>query len=98
MEHWPEVWRWLLTGLSYFGIILLLLLLTRYIQRLALRPDVPLSLYRFYSLNGQALLALGSISLLLLALYLFSHRLMLNIARIGLSKYTRLLEIGRAHV
>ncbi|HMO39054.1 MAG TPA: ATP-binding protein [Saprospiraceae bacterium] len=96
MEHWPEVWRWLLTGLSYFGIILLLLLLTRYIQRLALHPDVPLSLYRFYSLNGQALLALGSISLLLLALYLFSHRLMLNIARIGLSKYTRLLALGVA--
>lgn len=88
--------RWALTGLSYFAIILGLVLLTWRIKTLSFAPDVSLGLFDFYQADAGALLTLLSIALVLLALYLFSHRLMTNIAHIGLSKYARLGALGIA--
>ncbi len=98
VENWTTQRRWALTGLSYFAIMLGLVLLTWRIKMLAIAPNVPLRLTAFYRADGSALLALLSIAFMLLALYLFSHRLMTNIAFIGLSKYARLGALGVAMV
>lgn len=96
IENWPPQKRWAITGLSYFAIITGLMLLTQYIKHLAENPKIPLTLSNFYSLNGIALLTFISITFLLVALYLFSHQLMANIALIGLSKYARLGAVAVA--
>ncbi|MDX1940296.1 MAG: ATP-binding protein [Saprospiraceae bacterium] len=96
IEYWRTQKRWAVTGLSYFAIITGATLLTWYIQRLALAPEVSLQLQGFYRLQIASIAGLGSIVLLLVAFYLISHRLMLNIAVVGLSKYPRLLALGIA--
>lgn len=98
VENWTAQRRWALTALSYFAIILGLVLLTWRIKTLAFAPGVTLDLTDFYRADVAALLTLLSIALMLLALYLFSHRLMANIALIGLSKYARLSALGVAMV
>ncbi|MBK7874072.1 MAG: hypothetical protein IPJ74_27205 [Saprospiraceae bacterium] len=93
-DNWNTRRRWAATGLSYFAIIIGLTLLTWYIRQLAVAPEVSLQLQSFYSLHLVSIFALGNIALLLISFYLISHRLMLNITLIGLSKYTRLLILG----
>ncbi len=96
LENWRPQRRWVLTSLSYFAIILAALALTGYSKLLAIESNIPLNPYHFYKLNPAAIAALGSIAFLLVALYLFSHRLMMNIAMIGLSKHTRLMALAVA--
>lgn len=98
VENWTKQRRWALTGLSYFAIVLGLVLLTWRIKTLVFAPDLSLNLTNFYRADTSALLTLLSIALMLLTLYLFSHRLMANIALIGLSKYARLGALGVALV
>lgn len=81
---------WISTGIIYFVLIVSLLSITWWLRQITLYAQVPLSLNRFFNLEGQSLLILQSIAILLVALYLFSHRLMAHIALIGLSKYARL--------
>lgn len=96
IENWHPQRRWFVTGLSYFFIIFALILLSWYVKFLVYDPGISLSLSAFYSLDSIAILTLFSIAFLLVALYLFSHRLMTNIVMAGLSKYARLGAVGVA--
>lgn len=82
--------RWLSTGGIYLILILSLLGVIWWFQQITLHAQVLLSLKYLFNLHGQSLMTLQGITILLVALYLFSHRLMAHIALIGLSKYVRL--------
>ena len=81
---------WVRTTGSYLIILLGLLALTYWVRQVSTSAYVPLALHKIYRLEGDSILCLFGVVLSLIALYLFSHRLMLHIATIGLSKYTRL--------
>lgn len=81
---------WGRTTGSYLLIILSLLAITYWIKQIGTSPGAPLELHKIYRLEAGSMVSLFAIVLALIALYLFSHRLMSHIAAIGLSKYTRL--------
>lgn len=83
--------QWIQTGFFYSLLIFTLLGVTEWIHQISIHSPQLLSLYQLFNLNVNNLLVLQSLGILLVALYLFSHRLMVQIATIGLSKYTRLL-------
>ncbi len=88
--NWLPTSLWLRTTGSYLVIIISLLSITWWIQQISLHRSIPLDLQHIYQLNGNSLIVISSIVLIMIALYLFSHRLMVHIASIGLSKYARL--------
>ncbi|MFN7119006.1 MAG: ATP-binding protein [Saprospiraceae bacterium] len=88
--HWFYITPWLRTTGSYLAIIISLLIITWWVRQISAQSTISLDLQDIYQLNGQSLAVLFSLVLLMIALYLFSHRLMLHIATIGLSKYARL--------
>ena len=62
-----------------------LVLFSRLLQAVAGEPQFDLDLDNIYAVQGPGLLALFSLLMLLLALFLFSHRLMLTFSILGLS-------------
>lgn len=88
--NWLRISPWLRTTGSYLVIIMSLLIVTWWVRQISIHTSIPLDLPSIYQLNRQSLLTLFSLVLLMIGLYLFSHRLMVHIATIGLSKYARL--------
>lgn len=81
---------WIQTTGSYLAIIFSLLAITWWVWQISTKANIPLGLPFIYKLNPISLLTLFSIMLTMVAVYLFSHRLMSHIASVGLSKYARL--------
>ncbi|MCP3931697.1 MAG: hypothetical protein GY705_21655 [Bacteroidetes bacterium] len=82
--------RFALTALNYFSIILGILMITNVFKSLVLESGVVFDFDNVFNLNIYSLLAIIGVILLLFALFLFSHRMMLTIVKIGLTKYIRL--------
>ncbi len=83
--------RYGLTGLNYFSIILGILMITGVFKSLVMDSQIAFDFDNVLNLNFYSFLAILGIILLLIALFLFSHRMMLTIVKIGLNKNQRLL-------
>lgn len=90
--------RYGLTGLNYFSIILGILMITGVFKSLVMDSQIAFDFDNVLNLNFYSFLAILGIILLLIALFLFSHRMMLTIVKIGLNKNQRLLAFCAAMV
>jgi len=83
--------RYGLTVLNYFSIILGILMITGVFKSLVLDSQITFDFDNVFNLDFYSFLAIIGAILLLFALFLFGHRMMLTIVKIGLTKYQRLL-------
>ncbi|RMG80768.1 MAG: HAMP domain-containing protein [Bacteroidetes bacterium] len=90
--------RYALTTFNYFSVILGLIMILGVFKSLVLDSDIAFDFDNVLNLNVYSILAIFGIILLILALFLFSHRMMLTIAQIGLGKYPRIAAFTGAVV
>ena len=86
--------RFGLTTLNYFAINLGMLMVCYIFKSIVLDSNIVFDFENVFNLNGQSVLAMVGVVLLLLALFLFSHRMMLAIYKIDLNKNWRLGAIA----
>jgi len=82
--------RFGLTALNFFAINLGILMVCFIFKSIVLDSSIVFDFENVFNLNSQSVLAMIGVVLLLLALFLFSHRMMLAIHKVGLNKYWRL--------
>jgi two-component system, NtrC family, nitrogen regulation sensor histidine kinase NtrY len=82
--------RFGLTALNFFAINLGILMVCFIFKSIILDSSIVFDFENVFNLNSQSVLAMIGVVLLLLALFLFSHRMMLAIHKVGLNKYWRL--------
>lgn len=82
--------RYSLTSFNYFSIILGILMIAGVFKSLVLDSEIAFDFDNVLNLNFHSILAILGIILLIIALFLFSHRMMLTIKKIGLGTYPRL--------
>ncbi|HHM21479.1 MAG TPA: sensor histidine kinase, partial [Bacteroidetes bacterium] len=88
--------RFALTTLNFFAINLGILMVASIIKSIVLDSSIVFDFEDVFNLNSQSILAMIGVVLLLLALFLFSHRMMTAIHKIGMGKYWRLAALALA--
>ena len=88
--HPSKAIRFGLTTLNFFAINLGILMVSSIFKSIVLDSSIVFDFENVFNLNSQSVLAMIGVVLLLLALFLFSHRMMTAIHKIGMSKYWRL--------
>ncbi|MBK9013677.1 MAG: GHKL domain-containing protein [Saprospiraceae bacterium] len=82
--------RFGLTALNFFSVNLAMLMVCSIFKSIILDSDIVFDFENVFNLNSQSVLAMVGVVLLLLAFFLFSHRMMQAIYKVGLSKNWRL--------
>ena len=82
--------RFIMTSLNYFPIVLGLLMITGLFKSLVVDSGIVFDFENVFNLDVFSFLSIISLILLLIALFLFTHRMMLTIKSIGMSRYARL--------
>ncbi|MEM9821382.1 MAG: ATP-binding protein, partial [Bacteroidota bacterium] len=93
----PKV-RFGLTVLNYLSIILGILLLTGVFKTLVFNSGITFNFDNVFDLNRYSLISIIGVILLLISLFMFSHRMMLAISQMGFNKYKRLWALGIASI
>ena len=91
-----NVQRFGLTTLNYFSIILGILMISNVFQQLVFNTDITFDFDHIFSLDKNSFIAIMASLLLLVALFLFSQRIMETILNLGLKKFVRLGALGLA--
>lgn len=94
--HLKKNARFGLTYLNYMSILGAILVLTWVFKSLIFNTEINFDFDNIFNLGTTSILAIVGIILLLIALFLFSHRMMLTVVSLGLSRNTRLLGLGLA--
>ena len=97
-DHLPRRGKFWLTSLNYLSILIGILLITSVFKTLVFNTTISFDFDNVFNLDRYSLIAIIGVILLLMALYLFSHRMMSTIVRIGLKRYTRMAALGIALV
>jgi two-component system, NtrC family, nitrogen regulation sensor histidine kinase NtrY len=82
--------RFSLTALNFFSVNLAMLMVCSIFKSIILDSSIVFDFENVFNLNSQSVLAMIGVVLLLLAFFLFSHRMMQAIYKVGLSKNWRL--------
>jgi len=90
------VYRFGLTTLNYFSIILGILMISNVFQQLVFNTEITFDFDHIFSLDKNSFIAIMASLLLLVALFLFSQRIMETILKLGLKKFVRLGALGLA--
>jgi signal transduction histidine kinase len=88
-----ELRKWLITGAHYLTIVLSSFALTHAFQQVVTRSDLRFNFKNIIELDSFSMLAVLAMLILIFGTFLFSHRLMLGIAQIGLSKKSRAMSL-----
>lgn len=91
-----SVHRFGLTTLNYFSIILGILMISNVFQQLVFNTEITFDFDHIFSLDKNSFIAIMASLLLLVALFLFSQRIMETILKLGLKKFVRLGALGLA--
>jgi two-component system nitrogen regulation sensor histidine kinase NtrY len=91
-----NIHRFGLTTLNYFSIILGILMISIVFQQLVFNTDITFDFDHIFSLDENSFVAIMASLLLLVALFLFSQRIMETILKLGLKKFVRLGALGLA--
>lgn len=97
-NHLNSKVRFGLTILNYLSIILGILLLTGVFKTLVFNSGITFNFDNVFDLNRYSLISIIGVILLLISLFIFSHRMMLAISQMGFSKYVRLWALAIASV
>ena len=92
-DHLEGRTKFLLTTLNYFSIFVGILIITSVFKNLVFNSSIVFDFDNVFNLNRYSFIAIISVILLLIALFLFSHRMMLAIVRIGLNRHKRLAAL-----
>jgi two-component system, NtrC family, nitrogen regulation sensor histidine kinase NtrY len=95
-DHLSKRVKFGLTTLNYLAILAAIFTLTGVLKALVFNTNLTFDFENVFTLDSQNLFAVTGIILLLIALFLFSHRMMLTIEKIGLSRYRRLIALAIA--
>ena len=95
-DHLKKNARFGLTYLNYISIIGAILILTWVFKSLIFNTDINFDFDNIFNLGITSILAIMGIILLLIALFLFSHRMMQTVVNLGLSRNVRLMGLGLA--
>ncbi|HFA47521.1 MAG TPA: HAMP domain-containing histidine kinase [Bacteroidetes bacterium] len=88
--------RFALTVLNFFAINLGILMVSSIFKSIVLDSSIVFDFENVFNLNSQSVLAMVGVVLLLLALFLFSHRMMTAIHKVGMGKNWRLAGMALA--
>jgi two-component system nitrogen regulation sensor histidine kinase NtrY len=91
-----DIHRFGLTTLNYFSIILGILMISNVFQQLVFNTNIAFDFDHIFSINKNSFIAIMASLLLLVALFLFSQRIMETILKLGLKKFVRLGALGLA--
>lgn len=94
--HPSKAIRFGLTTLNFFAINLGILMVSSIFKSIVLDSSIVFDFENVFNLNSQSVLAMIGVVLLLLALFLFSHRMMTAIHKIGMDKNWRLAGMAVA--
>ena len=97
-DHLSKSSKFFLTTLNSFAIILALIMVASTFKSLVLLSGIIFDFDNVFKMGRSSLLALSAVVLLLIALFLFSHRMAQTNMEIGLVKNTRLLALALATV
>ncbi len=86
--------RFGLTALNFFSVNLAMLMVCSIFKSIILDSDIVFDFENVFNLNSQSVLAMVGVVLLLLAFFLFSHRMLQAIYKVGLTKNWRLGAIA----
>ncbi|MFK8055795.1 MAG: PAS domain-containing sensor histidine kinase [Saprospiraceae bacterium] len=88
-----ELKRYAITGGHYLAIILSSFALTHAFQKVVTNSDLRFNFKNIIELDSYSMLAVLAMLILIFGTFLFSHRLMLGITEIGLSKRGRAMSL-----
>ena len=95
-EHLKLPAKFAITTGSYFSILIGILVITKVFKTLVFNTSITFDFENVFNLDKNSLIALFGVILLLIALFLFGHRMMMAIAKVGLNRYYRLAGLGIA--
>jgi signal transduction histidine kinase len=78
------------------SILAAIFILTGVFKTLVFNTNLTFDFENVFNLDSQNLFAVTGVILLLIALFLFSHRMMMTIVKIGLNRHQRLIALGIA--
>ncbi len=95
-RHLRKSWKFWYTALNYWAILIGILLITGVFKTLVFNTTISFDFDNVFNLDRYSLIAIIGVIILLMALYLFSHRMMTTIVNIGLNWTSRLGALGVA--
>ncbi|MEM1323906.1 MAG: ATP-binding protein [Bacteroidota bacterium] len=95
-DHLSNTVKFTLTTLNYFSILIGILIITSVFRTLVFNTNIVFDFDNVFNLDRFSLIAIIGVILLLIALFMFSHRMMLAIVKIGMSRHNRLIALGIA--
>ena len=95
-NHLTDKTKFWLTSINYLAILVGILLITNVFKTLVFHTTISFDFDNVFNLDRYSLIAIVGVILLLMALYLFSHRMMSTIVSIGLDWHRRLTALGLA--
>lgn len=88
-----ELRRWIITGAHYLAIIMSSFGLTHAFQQVVINSELRFNFKNVIELDTYSMLAVLAMLILIFGTFLFSHRLMLGITEIGLTKRGRAMSL-----
>jgi len=88
--------RFFLTTMNYLSVLLALLLLISVIKSLVLNSGIDFNFKNIFSLDQYSVISVLGIILLLFTQFVFSHRMMITIHKLRLTRGQRLIALGLA--
>ncbi len=95
-NHLKPGTKFRVTALNYLAIFGGILMLTAVFKTLVFDTTLNFDFNNVFELGTNSLLAITGLILLLIALFLFSHRMMMTIKKIALNRYRRLFALSLA--
>ncbi len=89
-NHHNSKIRFGITTLNYFAILLGIFALTGIFKALVFNSGITFNFDNVFDLDRYSLLAIIGVIFLLISLFIFSHRMMMAISKMGFNRYTRL--------
>lgn len=86
----PKFWRFVLSSINYFLVMLGLIITTRVFKSLVIESGITFDFDNVFNLDIYSIMAILGVTLLIISLFLFSHRMMLGMIRVGMPRYSRL--------
>ncbi len=83
----------LLSMFNQAAVVVGIVVLIDVIQNLVFHSEIDFSLQNFLNISGEGVLAIAAVMLMVFSLFLFSHRMMLTVLHLGLSKRGRLVAL-----
>lgn len=98
LDHFPSAVRLVLSAVYYLAVMMCTLAGVEVLRRLVFYSGIEFDFDNILNSDLSALLAISGVILLMVGLFLFSHRMMMTVKRVGLSLPQRGIALGASAV